>query len=132
MAAVRLVADTHAIVWYLTKPQKLGARARRGFEAADAGRALCCVPAIALVEIALLQERRRITVGPGEVLRALNGRAGYAVLALDAEQALAFASLVGVRDPMDRMVLAAARATSGRLISADDALDGFGVERLWD
>ena len=33
---------------------------------------------------------------------------------------------------MDRLVLAAARATGGRLISADDALDGFGVERLSD
>ena len=132
MAVVRLVADTHAIVWYLTKPRKLGARARRGFEEADAERWLCCVPAIALVEIALLKERRRIAVGPREVLRALSGRAGYAILALDAEQALEFASLVGVRDPMDRLVLAAARATGGRLISADDALDGFGVERLWD
>ena len=132
MAAVRLIADTHAIVWYLTKPQKVGARARHAFEAADAERWLCCVPAIALVEIALLKERRRIGVGPREVLRALHGRAGYAVLALDAEQTLEFASLVGVRDPMDRLVLAAARATGGRLISADDALDGFGVERLWD
>ena len=132
MAVVRLVADTHAIVWYLTKPQKLGARARRGFEAADAERSLCCVPAIALVEIALLQERRRTLVGPRDVLRALSGRAGYAILALDAEQTLEFASLTGVRDPMDRLVLAAARATGARLISADDALDGFGVERLWD
>ena len=132
MAVARLVADTHAIVWYLTKPQKLGARARREFEAADAERSLCCVPAIALVEIALLQERRRTLVGPRDVLRALSGRAGYAILALDAEQALEFASLSGVRDPMDRLVLAAARATGGRLISADEALDGFGVERLWD
>ena len=66
------------------------------------------------------------------MLGGLVGRAGYAVLALDAEQTLELASLVGVKDPRDRLVLAAARATGGRLISADDTLDGFGVERLWD
>ena len=128
----QLVADTHAIVWHLMAPRKLGAAARRAFDGADEGRTLCCVPAIALVEIGLLQERGRVGVGIGDVLRALAGRPGYAVLALDADQALEFAGLVGLKDPMDRLVVAAARATGSRLVSVDDALDGFGVERVWD
>ena len=33
---------------------------------------------------------------------------------------------------MDRLVVAAARATGSRLVSVDDTLDGFGVERVWD
>jgi PIN domain nuclease of toxin-antitoxin system len=90
------------------------------------------VPAIALVEIALLEERGRVRIGADEVLRALAGHPGYAVLALDAEQATEFAALVRVKDPMDRLVLAAARATRSRLVSSDAVLDGFGVERVWD
>jgi PIN domain nuclease of toxin-antitoxin system len=132
VAAVRLVADTHAIVWWLTAPRKLGAQARRAFEAADAGRWLCCIPVIALVEVALLRERGRIAVTPQDVLRALGGRPGYAVLAADSEQVLEFAGLVGVKDPIDRLLLAAARATAARLVSVDDALDGYGVQRVWD
>jgi PIN domain nuclease of toxin-antitoxin system len=132
VAAVRLVADTHALVWWLTAPKKVGASARRAFEAADAGRWLCCVPAITLVEMALLKERRRIRVQPADVLQALRGRSGYAMLALDAEQALEFAGLGGVKDPIDRLVLAAARVTAARLVSIDDALDGYGVQRVWD
>ena len=128
----RLIVDTHAIVWYLTAPRKLGVAARRELNAADAGRTLCCVPAIALVEIALLQERGRVAVGVKDVLQALAGRPGYAILALDADQALEFAGLVGVRDPMDRLVVAAARATRSPVVSVDDALDGFGVKRVWD
>ena len=128
----RLVADTHAIVWHLTAPRKLGAAARRAFAAADEGRTLCCVPVIALVEIALLRERRRIGVGVDEVLRALAGHPGYAVLALDADQAAELASLVGMSDPMDRLILAAARATGSRLVSVDPVFDGRGVERVWD
>jgi len=128
----RLVADTHAIVWHLTAPRRLGAGARRAFASADGGRALCCVPAIALVEIALLRKRRRIGVGVGEVVRAIAGRPGYAVLALDVDQAAEFALLVGVSDPMDRLILAAASVTGSRLISIDEIFDGFGVERVWD
>jgi PIN domain nuclease of toxin-antitoxin system len=48
------------------------------------------------------------------------------------EQAVEFGSLVGVRDPMDRLVLAAARVTGARIVSVDPALDGHGVERIWD
>ena len=129
---VRLVADTHAIVWRLTSPAKLGRAARRGFDAADSGRWLCCVPAIVLVEVALLRERGRIGVRPEDVLQALQGRQGYAVLALDAEQSLEFGALLGIKDPMDRMLLAAARVSGAKLVSSDEVFDGRGVERLWD
>ena len=65
-------------------------------------------------------------------MEALAAHDGYAILALDLEQALGFASLPAVRDPMDRLILTAARATSSRLLSADEALDGHGVERVWE
>lgn len=126
------VADTHALVWHLTSPERLGRGARRAFAAADTGRSLVCVPAIVLVEIALLHERRRIEPGTARVLETLAEHPGYAVLALDAPQALEFAALVGVKDPMDRLILAAARATRARLMSSDEAFDGYGVERVWD
>ena len=54
------------------------------------------------------------------------------MLALDAEQALEFGALVGIKDPMDRMVLAAARVSGAKLVSSDAVFDGRGVERLWD
>ena len=129
---VRLVADTHALVWHLTGPRKLGRGAQRAFDLADSGRWLCCIPVIVLVEVALLRERGRVSVGPANVLQALRGRSGYAVLALDAEQTLEFGALVGVKDPMDRLVLAAARVSGARLVSSDEVFDGFGVERVWD
>jgi len=127
----KLVCDTHALVWHLMDPRRLGKAARRAFANADTGRSLCHVPAVCLVEIALLHERGRIRVGVGQILETLGGHAGYAVLPLDVEQAMEFAALAGIRDPMDRLVAAAARATRARLISADKAFDGT-LERVWD
>jgi PIN domain nuclease of toxin-antitoxin system len=125
------VADTHALVWHLVEPRRLGAAARKAFAAADVGRALCHVPAVCLIEVSLLHERGRLRIGVGQVVAALATHAGYAVLPLDIEQALEFGSLVGIRDPMDRLIAAAAQATRSHLISADAAFDGV-VERLWD
>jgi PIN domain nuclease of toxin-antitoxin system len=129
---VSVVADTHAIVWHLTDPARLGRGARRAFAAIDAGRWLCQVPVITLVEVWLLHERGRLRIGAAQLLDALTGHPGYAILSLDVAQAIEFGALPRVKDPLDRLILAAARATRSRLISADQALGGHGVECLWD
>ncbi|MEK6606896.1 MAG: type II toxin-antitoxin system VapC family toxin [Myxococcota bacterium] len=129
---ISVVADTHALVWHLTDPKRLGKGAHRAFAAVDAGRWLCHVPAVVLIEVTLLHERGRLRLGAGQVLEGIAGHSGYAVLPLDVQQALEFASLPGVRDPMDRLVAAAARATGSKLISVDEALDDLGPERVWD
>jgi PIN domain nuclease of toxin-antitoxin system len=129
---VTVVADTHAIVWHLTDPARLARGARRAFAAIDAGRWLCHVPVIALVEIWLLHERSRLRIGPAQFLDAIAGHPGYAILSLDVAQAVEFGALPRVRDPLDRLILAAARATRSRLVSADEALGGHGADRLWD
>lgn len=129
---VSFVADTHAIIWHLTDPRRLARRAKRAFAAADAGRWLCYVPVVALLEIWLLHERGRLRIGPAQILEVLAAHPGYTILGLDIEQALEFGSLASVRDPLDRVILAAARVTNSRLVSADDELEDHGIERVWD
>jgi PIN domain nuclease of toxin-antitoxin system len=119
-------------VWHLGAPRRLAKGARRAFAAADEGRWICYVPAIVLVEIALLYERGRIRITAAQVLEQLAGHPGYSVLALDLEQALEFATLTGIKDPIDRLVAAAARATQSSLISADEGLPNGVVSRVWD
>lgn len=126
-----VVADTHAIVWYLIEPRRLGTAARRAFTAADAGRWTCYVPAVTLVEICLLHERGRLRIGPAQMLDALAGHPGYSVLPFDVEQAIEFGALPRIRDPLDRMIVAAARVTGSHLVTADAALADHGVETVW-
>ena len=92
---------------------------------------MCHIPAISLVEVSLLHERGHLRVGAAQVLEAVAGHPGYAVLPLDIEQALEFSTLVGLKDPIDRLIAAAARAAKARLVSVDIVFDGF-AERVWD
>ena len=126
-----IVADTHALVWHLVEPGRLGKAARRAFAGADAGKLLCHVPAVVLVEVALLSERGRIRVGVQQVLASLAAHSGYALLPLDAEQCLEFGALIGIKDPTDRLVAAASRVVHGGLVSSDAVFDPH-LDRIWD
>ena len=58
--------------------------------------------------------------------------AGYALLAMDARCALRAGRLLGEpRDPFDRMIAAHALAEDIPVLSADAALDSFGIRRIW-
>lgn len=125
------VADTQAILWLITQPEKLGRAARRAFAAAEAGKGPCHVPAVVLVEFALLHEKGRFRIGARQLAETLGARSGFAVLAVDVEQCLEFAGLVGIRDPMDRLIAAAARSLNAPLISSDSVFDDY-LPRIWD
>src|SRR5262249_26680313 len=67
-ARVNLVADTHALVWYLSgQLRRLSPRARHAFAQAEAARWTVRIPTVVLMEIVLLERRRRIRVAYGDV-----------------------------------------------------------------
>jgi PIN domain nuclease of toxin-antitoxin system len=65
------VLDTHALLWYLTKPERLGKRAARVLAQVDRGTTRAWIPAIVAVELVLLGEAGRTRVGLVEVEEAL-------------------------------------------------------------
>ena len=128
---IDFVADTHALYWQLTEPRRLHRAARRAFGAAENGECVCRVPAVVLIEIALLHERRRLRLGALQVAEMVVPHPAYAVLPIDVQETLEFAALVGISDPMDRMIAAAARVREARLVSSDEVFDGY-LDRIWD
>jgi PIN domain nuclease of toxin-antitoxin system len=55
-----IVADTHAIIWYLVEPERLSQVALDALEGAIAAGELVYISAISLIEICYLIEKRRI------------------------------------------------------------------------
>jgi PIN domain nuclease of toxin-antitoxin system len=108
------VIDTHAFIWWVARPQRLGRTAARALRQVDVGRALAWVPSIVGVEIALLNEIGRIGIGVAELDAATQRNAYLRVLPHDMAQALEFALLGSVKDPFDRMMVSAAVPPSGR------------------
>jgi PIN domain nuclease of toxin-antitoxin system len=129
----RACIDTHALVWYLSRPKRLGRSARSLLREADSGRVSVLVPAIVAIELSLLREAGRDIVGVPQLEALLAAQPAFRLLPLDLPQAREFAFLQSVRDPFDRLILAAARMTGAPLITADATIHSSAlVEAVWD
>lgn len=126
------VLDTHACVFALAAPDKLGSKAKRALESVEAGRDEAWVPAAVAAEIVLLRELGKIQIGLPHLKSAFEAAPGLRFLPLDFRQLDEFAALGALRDPFDRLIVGAARVMGAKLITKDGNLRDHGlVQTLW-
>lgn len=118
--------DTHVWFWWAVVPSKLSRHARRAVEGADR----IGIPALAILELAELVERRRIELDTPTRLwaRAALAQERVEVLPLTPDVAVDAAQLSFVRDPFDRVIYATARAEGAQLVTRDEQLRAFDPE----
>ncbi|MBA3852900.1 MAG: PIN domain nuclease [Gemmatimonas sp.] len=128
---MRVLLDTHALLWWLAGDDKLSTRARRTI--ADS-RHEVFVSAASAWEVAT---KHRIGKLPGAGPLAVDfarevRRQGFMSLPISLEQAQVAGALPGDhRDPFDRMLIAQAREERLALVSAESLFDDYGVTRIW-
>lgn len=128
----RYVLDTHACVFSLIAPGKLGVKARRALESVERGAGVAWVPAAVVAEIVLLRELGRIEIGLSHLKTAMEQAPGLRFLPLDLHQLDEFAALGAVRDPFDRLIVAASRVLEAKLLTRDGVIGELGlVQTLW-
>jgi len=125
---MRLLLDTHVVLWSIAAPAQLPARARTLIEDPDND---LFVSVVSLWEIAIKHalSHRRIGRMPVAAHAAFDqiAAAGFELLDITARHALAVEQLQAVHgDPFDRMLIAQARAEPMRLLSADAKMSAYG------
>lgn len=120
--------DTNALIWFWNDPARLSGPAR---EILEDPRAPLIVSTVALWEIELKRGLGKLRMQ--EAYPAALEDQGFETLAIEPSHALALARLpLGEhRDPFDRMLVAQAKVEMLPIISADAALDQYGIARLW-
>jgi len=130
-----LATDTHALVYHLTGRQKrLGRRARAVFDRADRGLDTVLIPFTVLEEILLLSEagKIRLRLPFREFLLSLMQAENFDLGQNDAQLLLEAATLTGIRDPYDRMIVAQARIAGVALMTGDEKIAQSGLVRtVW-
>lgn len=131
-----LATDTHALVHHLTGRQKrLGRRAGVIFDRADRGLDTVLIPFTVLEEIMLLSEagKIRLRLPFREFLLSLMQAENFDLGQNDAHLLLEAATLTGIRDPYDRMMVAQARIAGVALMTGDEKIAQSGLVRtVWD
>jgi PIN domain nuclease of toxin-antitoxin system len=131
------VLDTHALLWHLHAPQRLGAAAREALARVDAGEARAWLPAVVVAEALMVAERRRIDGLRIEALLAqlelLHGTDNYRLSPLTPETVLASHRFATIPDIFDRLIVTEAVDRNMPLLSRDAAIRAAEVvETIWD
>ncbi len=125
---MRLLLDTHALLWALGAPAELPAGIRAAIEDPAS---VVFVSAASAWEMAIKQARGKLRYPAAEITAALR-RASLLELPVAIRHAEAAASLPPHhRDPFDRMLVAQAQVEGLSLVSRDPAVRQYQVTVLW-
>jgi PIN domain nuclease of toxin-antitoxin system len=118
---VRILLDTHLLLWAFAQPAKLSAAARKQIDAAE-----IYVSAASIWEISIKSALGKLAADPADVLAAIEP-AGFTLLNVTGEHAAKVAQLPPLhKDPFDRMLVAQALIEPMLLLTNDAALRGYG------
>jgi len=121
-----IVADTHALVWFLNNSPRLSLAAGVALEQAQNSGELIYIPSIAIVELRYLVEKRTFSeVEYQTILGAITNPATALIIApldLSVAQALGQIPRDVVRDMPDRIIAATAHALGLPLVTRDTEL----------
>ena len=128
---MRVLLDTHTLLWWLDGDRRLSRRARNAI-AAEGNTVL--VSAASAWEIST---KVRLGKLPGAIevaaeLPAILRRQNFESLPIAIVHALRAGNLPGPhRDPFDRMLIAQAQDEDLALVSNERVFDAYGIRRVW-
>ena len=118
---MRLLLDTHVLLWALDDPARLGRKTRSLIERSEA-----LVSVATLWEISIKAGLGKLKIEPRHVFDAIEP-SGFDLLPVQATHALEVFSLGAVHgDPFDRLLVAQAMSERITLLTFDQALLGYG------
>lgn len=128
---MRLLLDTHALLWWYLDHPALSAPARSAIEAEDSE---VLVSAVSAMEVTTKFRLGKLPQAAALADRFEELAEGYRFAPLSI--ALRHASLAGSlpiahKDPFDRLLMAQAIAENLTLVSNEQVFDASGVTRLW-
>jgi len=128
---MRLLLDTHTLLWSFNNDPSLSAKARRSIEE-DSNEIF--VSAASAWEIATKVRLGKLPTGYELILNldAYLSRLGFENLPISANHAVRAGMLPGEhRDPFDRMLIAQSQAEDLPIVSNDRIFDAYHVRRVW-
>jgi PIN domain nuclease of toxin-antitoxin system len=129
---MRLLLDTHAVLWMIADDSRLPESARRLILTVDD--VVWSTASLWEIGIKLSLNRADFRLGPGweRLIPAEMTRNRIQRLDLEPAHCAAVSKLPWHhRDPFDRLLVAQAQCEKRRLLSCDPTFDGYGLDRAW-
>ncbi|HXF14273.1 MAG TPA: type II toxin-antitoxin system VapC family toxin [Terriglobales bacterium] len=129
---MRLLLDTHTLLWWTTGDKLLSERARKRIAQSQEP---IIISAVSAWEIAIKVNLGRLPAGATELIRDFEQslkQDGFQSMSITADHGIRAGLLPGPdKDPFDRMLIAQAQAENLTIVSNDRVFDRYGVNRIW-
>jgi PIN domain nuclease of toxin-antitoxin system len=128
---VRVLIDTHALLWADAEPERLPAKARALLESFSSEVLVSAASAWEIATKVRIGKLPQAAAFSAEMPKRIE-MLGFQPLAVTLEHALRAGQLPGThKDPFDRMLIAQAQAENLALISNEKIFDAYGIRRIW-
>jgi len=125
---MRLLLDTHALLWWLSDDQKLSAKVRALIE--DPTNQVY-VSAVSGWEISIKQALGKLDVDTSKLIDEVE-KNGFSLLHVSFQHGIKAGTLPSHhRDPFDRMLIAQAQLEELKLVSVDACFAAYDVTLIW-
>ena len=128
---MKLLLDTHVLLWWLTGDPRLSAEAHAVLRD---GRNTVHLSAVSVAEMAIKAGKGRLglPLPVGDLVLDVLEHDGFATLPIELSHAAELESLPDHhRDPFDRLLVAQARVEGMGLVSGDPQLRAYEVDVVW-
>lgn len=128
---MKLLIDTHAVIWFITEDKKLPEKTRRIIENIDNN---CYVSIASYWEIAIKQSLGRLDLNSDlEKIFRIIEETGFEVLPITVNQILENAKLnFNHQDPFDRIIIAQAIYENLSIVTKDEQFRNYKVPLVWE
>lgn len=131
MARKTFVADTHALLWFLTDDRRISKRAQSILTKAESGTFEILIPTIVMAELLYICERGKSPIKFDEILLRFENCVGFTTVPFDFNILEIMMDLSSGLELHDRIIIATAKNYGSAIISRDSAFKKVPITVIW-
>lgn len=127
---MKYVVDTHSLVWYFTKDERLSNRVKRILQEAEDGRNELIIPAIVLLEAVDICEKKKIAFEIDKLFSFIEERDNFQITDVNFPLIRELVHIGRGLDLHDRIILTVSKLSNGIILTRDSELKRF-AKVIW-
>lgn len=127
---MKYVVDTHSLVWYFTKDERLSNQVRHILQEAEDGRNELIIPAIVLLEAVDISEKKKVSFDIDKLFFFIEDKDNFQIADVNFPLIQELVRIGRGLDLHDRIILTVSKLSNGILLTRDSKLKKF-AKVIW-